>query len=438
VEWPENRLHSLQLVPPPRALNRHETKDRIVVIPVIDEGLPCASKRSVRGFDETIAPLARDTFLANWWGTELLHQQGPAGRYTALLPWSTLTEMLETQRFAAENLRLVQGGKRLDVERYAQPAFNQEQLALKSGALGQCLAAGATLVLSHVEEHVPALRQLADSVGDDLRANTTVNLYASFGAEEGFDLHWDSQENFILQLAGRKHWSVYRSTRDNPVIGELNAAKPPVGEPTWEGVLEDGDLLYLPRGWWHVARALNGPSLHLTLTVEPPLGGHLLEWLAAELRSHPLARMNLPHLAKPSEQVAHAQRLLALIALASPEGLIERFLAAREASTLVSPRLRLPAAPARPHRLHAGTLLRLAVCRRLAISVLEDADLIAVWAVDRHWLSSSTIAPALRVLRSTSVCSLADLDACLPSAHASRTLRIFLGVLILAGVVDIE
>ena len=37
--------------------------------------------------------------------------------------------------------------------------------------------------------------------------------------------------------------------------------------PLWEGMLEDGDLLYIPRGWWHVATPLDEPTLHLTVGV---------------------------------------------------------------------------------------------------------------------------------------------------------------------------
>ncbi len=390
-------------------------------------------------FDELIMPLGRDAFLADYWGTTLLHQPGGAGQYSDTLSWQALTDLLETQRFAVGNLRLVEKGKSLDVERYAQRTATGEQLVLKSAALTRCLTGGATLVMNHVEERVPALRQLADAVGDDLRANTTINLYASFGAQEGFDLHWDSQENFILQLAGRKYWKVYRPTREDPIKDELDAAPTPTGAPSWEGVLEAGDLLYLPRGWWHIARPLEGPSLHLTLTVEPPLGGHLLEWLAAELRSHPLARMNVPHMAAEAEQADYVERLLKAFVDSNRDALLQRFLAARDSAIVVRPRLPLPAAAAaRPASLHAGSRLRLAVGRRLAISALEDPTQVAVWAGNRHWRAAAALVPALLALRATSAVSLADLDACLASPQSAKLLRVFLSALILAGVVDVE
>ncbi|MGQ0799785.1 MAG: JmjC domain-containing protein [Pseudomarimonas sp.] len=392
-----------------------------------------------RQFSDVIAPMDGADFLTHWWGMKLLHLRGPEGRFANLLPWAALTTLLETQRFPQDSLRLVQGGKPLEVERFAQRCSGAEPLVLKSAALSRCLADGATLVMDHVQERVPALRQLADAVGNDLRANTTINLYASFGAQEGFGLHWDGQENFILQIAGRKHWKVYRPTRVNPLKGEINAAPSPSGEPDWEGVIEDGDMLYLPRGWWHIARPLDGPSLHLTLTVEPPLGAHLLEWLVAELREHPVARMNLPLWASAREQADYVEDLLAAVGNISRDTLVPRFLAAQDASTIISPRLPLPlAASARPPTLHAASRLRLAVGRGLAISTLDDPAHVAVWAGDRHWRSPTEIAPALLALRAAATSRLADLDALLTVPGSAKSLRVFLGVLILAGIVDVE
>ena len=49
-------------------------------------------------------------------------------------------------------------------------------------------------------------------------------------------------------------------------------------------LLEAGDLLYIPRGWWHVAMPLDEPTLHLTVGVNNLTGADFLRWFADRLR----------------------------------------------------------------------------------------------------------------------------------------------------------
>ncbi|MFK0238893.1 hypothetical protein [Streptomyces vinaceus] len=55
-------------------------------------------------------------------------------------------------------------------------------------------------------------------------------------------------------------------------------------------------MLHVPRGWWHAVAATQGRSLHLTCSLTPATGHHLLVWLAGPLlhSPHP-ARERLDH-----------------------------------------------------------------------------------------------------------------------------------------------
>ncbi|MGH2550988.1 MAG: JmjC domain-containing protein, partial [Thermomicrobiales bacterium] len=61
-----------------------------------------------------------------------------------------------------------------------------------------------------------------------------------------------------------------------------------------EGVLGTGEMLYMPRGYWHATRFLNDPSLHLTFAVQHPSGMQYAGWLATELVADALARRDMP------------------------------------------------------------------------------------------------------------------------------------------------
>src|SRR4029079_6334022 len=94
----------------------------------------------------------------------------------------------------------------------------------------------------------------------------------------------------------------------------------------FDAVLEDGDALYLPRGWWHVATPLNEPSLHLAVAIVPANGVDLLRWATERLKRHADVRMNLPHLASVDEGRSYERRLRYLVVADWTDDVVERFL----------------------------------------------------------------------------------------------------------------
>ena len=48
-------------------------------------------------FDDVIAPLTRERFLSEFWTKKFLHLRGQKGRFTSLLTWEKLNEVLEWQ-----------------------------------------------------------------------------------------------------------------------------------------------------------------------------------------------------------------------------------------------------------------------------------------------------------------------------------------------------
>jgi ribosomal protein L16 Arg81 hydroxylase len=243
----------------------------------------------------------------------------------------------------------------------------------------------------------------------------------------------------ILQLAGRKHWKVYRPTRLHPLKEDIEKAPTPTADPVWDGILENGDVLYMPRGWWHVAFPLNEPSLHLTLTVVPANGAQLLKWFVNQLKKHPEVRKNLPHLANRDDQTQYLSRLYSLLLDGWNGDLLDRFLADLDSRATVRPHVRLPeAAMCGEAKIEPDSQIRLAAGRRLSFGSVNAQGTVSFQANNTRWDCSSSIVPALETLSDNTPRSLRELAALLPDQKTAPTLRMFLAALAMGGVIRVE
>ena len=229
----------------------------------------------------------------------------------------------------------------------------------------------------------------------------------------------------MIQVAGRKHWRVYAPTRQHPLKNDIEAPPQPTGAPAFDGILEDGDVLYIPRGWWHVAAPLNEPSLHLTFSLTPPTGMDYLGWVVAQLRRHPEARASL----QVGDDKA-AVKLRSLIGDLLTAKTLNEFLEEWDANIHPNPYIRLPgAAYQQLSPVTAQSRVRLASLHRLALK--PDGDGFSFQAAGRLWTVPRALEPALKTLRNSHNHSVAELGG-------SDDLIKSLGVLARAGVILLE
>lgn len=98
------------------------------------------------------------------------------------------------------------------------------------------------------------------------------NTYLTPRGSAGFAPHWDEIDAFLLQLEGKKYWKVYApDSLDNELprepSGNFTDDDMKGRKPTFEGWIEAGDLLYIPRGFIHQATTSEDiHSLHITIS----------------------------------------------------------------------------------------------------------------------------------------------------------------------------
>lgn len=368
---------------------------------------------------DVLAPLNHTDFLETYLGRRYLRLRKGPRAFEALMCWDDLNGVLQSSRWSGQRMRLVQNGRQIDASLYLENADDGFGARLNARRLERLLASGATLVVNSVDESVAGVGEFAESCEELLRVQIGVNLYAGWRTDRGFDLHWDAHDTFILQISGRKKWVVYEPTLLHPLRGHPAAEPPaPTAPPAWEGLLEAGDVLYMPRGWWHVAFPLDEPTLHLTASWPHPTSIELLKWVCMGLRGQEDARASLPHLRSAEEQAAYVARLRGLLVNALTDDVVERFMETRDGELSARPRISLPSAVAQTTTMvESDVPLRLADGGRLHAKPSSDHRLITFRSGGHDWSCTAELAPALDLLRSTSPTTLRHMMACLQSEH---------------------
>ena len=369
-------------------------------------------------------------FIENSLGKEVVHGRGEATRFAGLVSWDDLNRALETHRLAPPRLALVNNGKNIPVERFTRAIGTQTWL--DAGRLTALLGQGASLTFSFVDEVFPEVRRYADALAQALHAHVNVNLYAGFRRERGFAEHWDRHDVIAVQVAGRKRWRVREPSRPFPHRDERREQEPHDGPFVLDAMIEAGDMVYIPRGWWHFAEPQDEPSLHLTFAIERPTAPNFVEWLGKRLLDDPLARADLPSHGSPEEQEVFVHGLGdAAKALFTP-AMLSEFLASWRADRRARPRFRLPQVASFPAGgIGPQTGLRLANQRGLAPRTgVGGASEFTVGG--RDWPCGATVGDALARLRSDAQVVLAELQQGLTPSEQGELQAILQG-LVMAG-----
>ncbi len=354
--------------------------------------------------------LGGDDFLAQTLGRSFKVARGEAASIAGLMNWDDLNAILTHHRFEPPRFRLAANGEQVPAHTYSRPITTRRSTVwhqLQPSELHKRLAEGATLVLDAVDELHPGIGALASRLERRLRTGVQVNLYASWTGIEGFGVHWDDHDVVVVQLDGAKRWRIYGPTRTVPMHRDVESPEPPPEEPVADLVLTAGDVLYLPRGWWHAVAASDGEhSLHVTCGLQSTTGADLITWLSEMLRAHEAVRADVPRFGAAEEQRAFLDTIGKLIATElESDDLIARFSSARDATE----RARL--APSLPHITaappEADLQVRLATTRPVLTGGSDGT--VRLTAGGEEWTFAARAEPMLAILTDGEPHRLADL-----------------------------
>ncbi|MCD4526807.1 cupin domain-containing protein [Nocardioides sp. cx-173] len=192
------------------------------------------------------------TFVTKVWASRAhLHRADPE-RLVALLSLDDVDALLTSSAIRTPSVRLAQDGAVLPESSYTRGATlagrpltglvdPRKVLALFEG--------GATVVLQGLHRYWEPITRLVAELELELGHPCQANAYLTPPGAQGFAVHSDSHDVFVLQTAGSKQWEVHG----------------PDG--VEDALLEPGASMYLPTGTPHAARAQETVSLHVTLGI---------------------------------------------------------------------------------------------------------------------------------------------------------------------------
>jgi 50S ribosomal protein L16 3-hydroxylase len=157
-------------------------------------------------------------------------------------------------------------------------------------------AEGHTITVRHAEKSDPELARLAREFHDDFLAPVNIHLYHTPAGEHGFGWHYDVEDVFILQSQGVKTYSLRKNTVNPWPIQETmprDLQFEREGSPVFTCRLAAGDWLYIPAGWWHIAKSEEA-STSLAVGMMSPTALDLLKFLEPGLAASVIWRQRLP------------------------------------------------------------------------------------------------------------------------------------------------
>lgn len=221
-------------------------------------------------------------------------------------------------------LKVLKNAKRIEqsllTEEYVDIGIRRRRI--RKDVLYRYLADDASLVLNRIDLYSPVVSEICMQVSRFAHAQASANAYVSFGREPATDVHWDRHDIFAIQLFGEKRWVVYEPTFKLPLNSQSSAEKKleVPQTPTIDIIIKAGDVLYIPRGWWHrVTPVDNQPTFHLAVGAHTPLILDYLVWACGnKLPEHLPFRKSVNSIESDDGQMAQVMAMLSDI-LTMPE-----------------------------------------------------------------------------------------------------------------------
>jgi ribosomal protein L16 Arg81 hydroxylase len=255
-------------------------------MPALEDGAPST-------LAELVSPLTDAEFWDLLRRRELAYRPGSkCDRYAPLVGWAALRDILGSGNQSTD----LEGIKVTKESAPVAPEHYKTNGKVDAAKLDAFVANGYSVVVLGIERQVPILAAVCNEIKTRMREGAMVGAIVTSGAGIGaFKVHFDPEDLLILQIEGTKRWQVFGPVVPNPLraMPKQTLENP---QPILDEVLEPGDLLFVPGGYWHHCESGLSTSVHIGVFFFPATGWHAINDVIRPLISDELFRTPLTRL----------------------------------------------------------------------------------------------------------------------------------------------
>lgn len=253
---------------------------------------------------QLLAPMPAEQFFAEYHDRLPLHLKGDPAKFTAVLSWRQINRLLDmTHAWSSHSLQLVLDGKPIPAEQYCVRATgrdaNGQLMQPVTKRVRESIAKGASIVMNDVDSLTPGLASVSQAIESAGLGKAQANVYISWQSHKAFHAHYDTHDVWAVQVEGEKYWNIWEGRAEWPISHPLfrptqEQHEQAKGKLRAKILMKPGDLLYLPRGWYHDALAEAPASVHVAYGAHAPNGMDVMNILMERVLYETSFRQPLP------------------------------------------------------------------------------------------------------------------------------------------------
>ncbi|UVI38839.1 JmjC domain-containing protein [Qipengyuania spongiae] len=248
------------------------------------------------------APVGVEKFRAEYFERRPLHLSAQTtSQRCSTVRWEDVLDWVDVlPKWRETGLQMIMDSRPVAREHFVvlRESGGGPALGPDSSLVAAMMNLGASLVLDGVEDIDVGLRRICSALASAFAGKAGVNVYCSRSGIQAFGSHCDPHEVFVVQCEGIKDWRIYENRAEAPTSARMDRDQSVIdrskGAIAQQITMRPGDLLYIPRGFYHDAVARTERSLHLTFGVQPLYGLAVLDLVKELAMDDPVFRQNLP------------------------------------------------------------------------------------------------------------------------------------------------
>lgn len=222
--------------------------------------------------------LSRDLFFSQYFEKNFYFEKNVFNANG--LTWDDVDEMLFSWNINDGTIHLFKDGK-IDPTSYTEDFYDvgMYRKRIIKDSFNDLMLNGATLVLNRIDTKSTKINKITKAISHFVKEKAVANGYIAFGGNGTFAKHWDTHDVFAIQLIGRKRWKLFAPTFPLPLQNQTSKDRKHEcpNTPIFDEILEVGDILYIPRGWWHEALPIEQEeTFHIAVGVHT---AHITDYL---------------------------------------------------------------------------------------------------------------------------------------------------------------